>query len=70
MTEERQERFRRVLDEPDARSFTVPYGCNRAVLFHSNVLHGTDAIDFKPGYENNRINMTFLYGKAPKGVGG
>ncbi|MEQ8196382.1 MAG: tetratricopeptide repeat protein [Rhodospirillales bacterium] len=70
MTEERQERFKRVLNEPDAQSFRVPYGCNRAVLFHSNVLHGTDAIDFKPGYENNRINMTFLYGKAPKGVSG
>lgn len=66
VTEQRQEKFNQVISEPDAESFRVPYRCNRAVLFHSNVLHGTDAIDFKPGYKNNRINMTFLYGKSPK----
>ena len=66
MSEQKQSEFQKVIAEPDAESFHVPYGCNRAVLFHSNVLHGTDDIDFKPGYENHRINMTFLYGKSPK----
>ena len=66
VTEQRLEQFNQVISEPDAQSFRVPYRCNRAVLFHSNVLHGTDEIDFKAGYENNRINMTFLYGKSPK----
>jgi hypothetical protein len=68
MTEQKQQQFQQVIAEPDAQSFRVPYRCNRAVLFNSNVLHGTDTIDFKPGYENNRINMTFLYGKSPKAV--
>ncbi len=66
MTEEREKRFKKILAESDAESFRVPYRCNRAVLFQSNILHGTDEIDFKTGYENNRINLTFLYGKSPK----
>ena len=68
MIAQRQEQFKQVIAEPDAESFHVPHRSNRAVLFQSNVLHGTDDIDFKPGYENNRINMTFLYGKSPKAV--
>ena len=66
MTEQREDLFKNVLAGSDAESFHVPYRCNRAVLIQSNVLHGTDDIDFKPGYENNRINMIFLYDKSPK----
>jgi hypothetical protein len=45
-----------------ARSITVPYRANRAVIFDSNLLHRTDAIRFRDGYENRRINVTLLYG--------
>lgn len=45
-----------------AKMHTVPYRCNRAVIFNSDLIHRTDDIHFRPGYENRRINVTFLYG--------
>jgi hypothetical protein len=54
---------------------TIPYKQNRAVMFDSALFHHTDKFSFKEGYENRRINLTFLYGdmrKMPrenKGVG-
>jgi tetratricopeptide (TPR) repeat protein len=54
------------LKEHKAGSHTVPYRCNRAVLFNSNLFHETDAIRFKDGYENRRINVTYLFGKRFK----
>ena len=41
---------------------TIPYKGNRAVLFNSALFHETDAIKFKEGYENRRVNMTYLFG--------
>lgn len=46
----------------EAITHTVPYRCNRAVIFNSDLIHRTDDIHFHPGYENRRINVTFLYG--------
>ncbi len=46
-----------------AKPVTVPYRANRAVIFDSDLFHETDVIDFKPGYENRRINITMLYGR-------
>jgi hypothetical protein len=46
----------------DAKSITVPYRANRAVVFDSRLLHKTDAIRFRDGYENRRINVTLLFG--------
>jgi hypothetical protein len=40
----------------------IPYRGNRAVLFNSALFHETDAINFKEGYENRRVNMTYLFG--------
>jgi hypothetical protein len=34
------------------------------VLFDSSLVHVTDELKFKPGYENRRVNITLLYGKA------
>ncbi|MFE9839155.1 tetratricopeptide repeat protein [Streptomyces sp. NPDC005551] len=45
-----------------ARSMTIPYRQNRAVIFNSDLFHASDAIRFRPGYENLRINVTMLYG--------
>lgn len=50
------------LDEKKSESVTIPYRGNRAVLFNSALFHETDAIHFKDGYENRRINMTYLFG--------
>jgi tetratricopeptide (TPR) repeat protein len=45
-----------------AQRVTVPYRANRAVIFNSDLIHRTDDIRFRPGYENRRINITYLYG--------
>ncbi len=42
----------------------IPYRCNRAVLFNASLFHETDTIRFKDGYENQRINMTYLFGRG------
>lgn len=42
----------------------IPYRCNRAVLFNASLFHQTDTIHFKDGYENQRINMTYLFGRG------
>ena len=50
-------------------SAVIPYRQNRAVVFNSNLVHRTDAFQFKEGYENRRINITMLFGhrgQAPK----
>jgi hypothetical protein len=31
-------------------------------VFRSRLLHRSDAPEFKIGYENHRINVTFLFG--------
>ena len=41
---------------------TVPYRRNRVVIFDSDLFHRTDDLDFRPGYENRRINVTMLFG--------
>ena len=45
-----------------AKSVTVPYRANRAVIFDSNLFHETHRPRFKDGYLNRRINITLLYG--------
>lgn len=54
---------RRFLESQSARSLTVPYRTNRAVIFDSDLFHQTDDIHFAPGYRNRRINLTLLYGR-------
>jgi tetratricopeptide (TPR) repeat protein len=53
---------REFLAHAGARSVTVPYRSNRAVIFDSDLFHETDRIAFKEGYLNRRINITLLYG--------
>ena len=51
------------LEEVGAKSVIVPHRQNRAVLFNSDLFHETGAFDFRPGYENRRINVTMLFGR-------
>ncbi|MBA2589476.1 MAG: tetratricopeptide repeat protein [Alphaproteobacteria bacterium] len=55
------------LEEQGAKTVTVPYRANRAVIFDSNLFHKTDAIRFAEGYANRRINITMLYGRRQRG---
>ena len=59
---------REFLTRSDARSVTVPYRANRAVIFDSDLFHETDRISFKEGYQNRRINITLLYGLREHGT--
>ena len=54
--------IRKFLSESGAKSVTIPYRANRAVIFDSDLFHETDRIAFKDGYLNRRINITLLYG--------
>jgi len=48
----------------NAKPVRVPYRENRCVLFDSSLIHVTDEMRFKPGYENRRVNVTLLYGRG------
>ncbi|KAH8093624.1 hypothetical protein JL720_4771 [Aureococcus anophagefferens] len=59
---------RELLEATDYANVTVPYKQNRIVIFDP-LYHKTDDFTFKPGYENRRINLTFLFGKMRRGDG-
>ncbi len=50
------------LDANNAVRRSIPYKSNRAVMFNSNLFHKTADIRFKEGYENRRMNVTYLFG--------
>ena len=52
-----------------AQPHRVPYRENRCVLFDSRLFHVTDALHFKPGYSNRRVNVTLLYGRGESAAG-
>ena len=56
-------RMREYLAENNSGKMVVPHAENRVVMFNSDLFHETDVIDFKPGYENRRINVTLLFGQ-------
>jgi hypothetical protein len=47
-----------------AKPRRVGYRANRCVLFDSSLIHVSDEMRFRPGYENRRVNITLLYGRA------
>jgi tetratricopeptide (TPR) repeat protein len=58
----RPDRIQPFLRRQNARAVTIPYRENRAIIFNSDLFHGTAAVNFKPGYEDRRVNVTMLYG--------
>jgi tetratricopeptide (TPR) repeat protein len=58
-----QQALTRFVAETGAQPHRVPYRQNRVVIFNSDLIHRTDDMRFRPGYENRRINVTFLYGE-------
>lgn len=56
------------LESRNARPVTIPYRCNRAVIFDSDLFHETDTFHFEKGYENRRINVTLLFGRRDPGA--
>lgn len=64
----RSDVIRPFLWQRQARSMRIPYRQNRAVIFNSDLFHASDAVRFRPGYENLRINVTMLYGDREEEV--
>ncbi len=58
-----RKKIRRFLDGSGVAPVNVPYRQNRAVIFNSDLFHATAPLNFKPGYENRRVNVTMLFGK-------
>ena len=52
-----------LISAPDAVPATIPYRCNRAMLFYSDVLHRSDRMQFKDSYTQRRVSITYLYGQ-------
>lgn len=64
--EEKSKTLKNLQSEPDTQATKIPYGCNRATIFNSDVVHMTDEMSFKEGYLNRRINITFLFGRKSR----
>jgi tetratricopeptide (TPR) repeat protein len=52
-----------LIEQGGQKPLVIPHRQNRAVIFNSSLFHETDAIHFRPEYENRRINVTMLFGK-------
>ena len=50
------------IHENNTDPLEIPYRENRAVVFDSRLFHGSGAMKFADGYENQRINITLLFG--------
>lgn len=59
------EQMQRFLVARQAQAICVPYRQNRTTIFDSRYLHQTQDYDFKPGFANQRINLTLLFGERP-----
>jgi hypothetical protein len=55
--------IRDYLAESGATARSIPYRANRALIFNSDLFHATQPLHFQHGYQNRRINVTFLYGR-------
>jgi tetratricopeptide (TPR) repeat protein len=61
--DEDQSRIVAFLEQNGGNTLRVPYRENRAVLFEAHLFHASDRPIFATSYENNRINLTFLFGR-------
>jgi hypothetical protein len=51
----------KLIEEKKTTSTIIPYKHNRLVIFDSSFFHRSLPVRTKPGYQNKRINYTFLY---------
>ena len=63
------DRIAAFLKEAGARRTVIPYRCNRAVIFNSDLFHATAPLAFRPGYLNQRVNVTLLFGERGSAPG-
>lgn len=60
---ESPQRIREYLRTQQPRAATVPYRANRAIIFNSDLFHGTAGLHFRSDYESRRVNITMLFGR-------
>ncbi|MGE1153512.1 tetratricopeptide repeat protein [Pseudomonas kitaguniensis] len=60
------DRIAAFLEASGAQPLVIPYRCNRAIIFNSDLFHATAPLAFRPGYANQRINITLLYGERAR----
>jgi len=51
------------LEKQQSKAVYIPYKYNRCVMFDSNLFHKTADVNFLPGFDNKRINVTMLFGQ-------
>lgn len=54
---------KKFLAENNAKPILINHKFNRITIFNSAYFHETAGVEMKDGYENRRINYTFLFGK-------
>ncbi|MYM41114.1 hypothetical protein [Duganella qianjiadongensis] len=59
----RPDKIRRYLSAMGAQARYIPYRQNRAIIFDSDLFHGTARCHFRDDYASRRINITLLYGQ-------
>ncbi len=59
---EQPDQIRELMARHQPRAIRIPYRQNRAIIFNSDLFHGTEAACFRPDYLSHRINVTMLYG--------
>lgn len=53
--------FNEIVNNPQVTKHTVTYKFNRIVFFDGRYVHRSQPVSSKSGYENRKINYTFLY---------
>ena len=48
----------------EVEALDIDYRQNRCIVFRSSLLHESGTPNFKPGYRNRRINLTFMFGNS------
>lgn len=61
-SEKNRGKIQAFLERSGAQMVRIPYRCNRAVIFNSDLFHETDDVTFRDDYLSRRINITLLYG--------
>jgi tetratricopeptide (TPR) repeat protein len=57
------------LQQSSAQAIEIPYRANRAVIFDSDLFHGTQPVSFRNDYASRRVNVTFLFGLREQDIG-
>lgn len=60
------DRISAFLRDAGAKPVVIPYRCNRAIIFNSDLFHATAPLRFRPGYADKRVNITLLYGERER----